>query len=315
LEIEVNHLTPEDQALLELAREGDGPSASDRAHVRSALSRRLGVAAGLAAASTITRASAMSKLVAGGTAAISAVPFAAKVVIAVAILGGVGAGGAAVYRARSAPSAAMRAPPSSVAPSTTLPPVKGPDGRSPPAGLPSSPSVLLDVQPRTVERSASSTSAGASPTRDAPARELAAPARPASAVASLAAPGPLGSAVDPQAVAPPRDATGSPPPALAATSGTIVQGDLDVETALIRAGMDALRAGDASRALMLFDEHERHFPHGVLAEERAVERILALCQLGRRADAAREGATFLEEHPASRLANHVRSSCAQNATR
>jgi hypothetical protein len=315
----VNNLTPEDQALLELAREGDGPSASDRDRIRSALNRRLGVAAGLAAATTITRASALTKLAAGATSAVSAVPLAAKVTIAVAILAGVGIGGAALHRTIGAPAAPERAVASAAAPST-MPRAERraerADGRMPPAGVPSSPSALLPAQPptRTVERGAPTTYAGAPAPQGAPAREVLPVGRASSAVATLTAPPPLESAPAAQAIPPPSGSTGSLPPALPATPGAVAESDLDVETALVRAGMEALRTGDAPRALLLFDEHARHFPNGVLAEERAVERILALCQLGRRTDAAGDAATFLRDHPASRLADQVRSSCAQSGS-
>ena len=50
------------------------------------------------------------------------------------------------------------------------------------------------------------------------------------------------------------------------------------------------------------------FPDGVLAPERAAERIVAQCQAGR-ADAA-AGSRFLASHPGTPLAARVKQACA-----
>ncbi len=52
------------------------------------------------------------------------------------------------------------------------------------------------------------------------------------------------------------------------------------ETSLLRDADQALRAGNAARALELLDEHAARYPHGVLAPERSAERVLARCKLG-----------------------------------
>ena len=77
----------------------------------------------------------------------------------------------------------------------------------------------------------------------------------------------------------------------------------------MRAGVAALHAGDAARALTLFDQHAREYPHGILAEERAAERIAALCALGREAEAREAGAAFLRDHRRSPLSARVRGLC------
>ena len=81
------------------------------------------------------------------------------------------------------------------------------------------------------------------------------------------------------------------------------------ETELIRAGLAALHAADPSRALALFDQHALAFPEGILADERDVERITALCALGRSAEARAAGASFLRRRPEAPLAGRVLSSC------
>jgi hypothetical protein len=59
----------------------------------------------------------------------------------------------------------------------------------------------------------------------------------------------------------------------------------DDDVSLVRAAYDALRAGDAARALATADEHARKHPRSALAPEREATRILALCALGRTAAA------------------------------
>ncbi len=113
----------------------------------------------------------------------------------------------------------------------------------------------------------------------------------------------------PVVMAPPPREQETPRPrvarAAAATAGSV--GD---ETRMIRDADAALRSGDAARALTLLDAHAHSYPNGVLAEERAVERIFALCKLGRDDDARREGHRFLDAHPESPLAGSVAASCA-----
>jgi hypothetical protein len=82
------------------------------------------------------------------------------------------------------------------------------------------------------------------------------------------------------------------------------------ETALMRRAHEALRAGDASRALSLLREHAVRFPSGILAEERSAELVSTLCQLGRKVEAEREAQRFLSQLPSSSLAPSVRASCA-----
>ncbi len=81
------------------------------------------------------------------------------------------------------------------------------------------------------------------------------------------------------------------------------------ETELIRAGLASLHGGDPVHALALFDRHAREFPGGVLADERDVERITALCDLGRSADARAAASSFLRRRATAPLAGRVLSSC------
>jgi hypothetical protein len=84
---------------------------------------------------------------------------------------------------------------------------------------------------------------------------------------------------------------------------------LESETSLLREADRELRSGQPAGALALLDEHASSFSNGALVEERTVERILALCALGRKSEAVSESARFLRERPRSLLADRVRASC------
>jgi hypothetical protein len=81
------------------------------------------------------------------------------------------------------------------------------------------------------------------------------------------------------------------------------------ETQLLASAQRALSAGAAAKALLLIDQHRARFPHGALAQERDAARVLALCALGRRADAQRERHAFLRSWPDSPLSARVRAGC------
>ncbi len=85
---------------------------------------------------------------------------------------------------------------------------------------------------------------------------------------------------------------------------------LEREARLLADARGALKGGDGSGALALLDEHARVFPHGWLANERAAERVVVLCSLGRRSEAIREGAAFLAGRPKNPLTRRVEMSCA-----
>lgn len=82
------------------------------------------------------------------------------------------------------------------------------------------------------------------------------------------------------------------------------------EAALLADARQAEQRGDDVRALERLDEHARTFPNGWLAADRAAERIIVLCNLGRREEASREAAVFLQSRPKSHLTHRVATSCA-----
>jgi hypothetical protein len=81
------------------------------------------------------------------------------------------------------------------------------------------------------------------------------------------------------------------------------------ETTLLRAAHDALVTREPARALETLDAYASRFPHGLLEEEHAGMRAIALCESGR-PDAGRSAAEgFFRDHPRSALAARVRQSC------
>jgi hypothetical protein len=142
---------------------------------------------------------------------------------------------------------------------------------------------------------------------------LAAPAP--SPAASVMEPPPAPWADASQAPAAPRpsvEVVASPPPAPRAHDARGRETDRSVaaEVAILRRVSDALRAGDAKGALAGVDEHARRFPSGALAEERDMERIVALCALGRRDDATRATLRFTRAYPSSSHDARIREACA-----
>ena len=71
-----------------------------------------------------------------------------------------------------------------------------------------------------------------------------------------------------------------------------------------------LSASEPGRALAALDELDARVPAAVLADEREVTRVLALCKTGDAATAATLAARVLERSPDSAYAVSLRESCA-----
>lgn len=84
---------------------------------------------------------------------------------------------------------------------------------------------------------------------------------------------------------------------------------LEEETRKLREAHGAMQSGDPQKALKLLDEQSSRFAEGQLADERAVARILALCKLGRDAEARAATAELLRTSPSSPLLSRVKSGC------
>jgi hypothetical protein len=86
--------------------------------------------------------------------------------------------------------------------------------------------------------------------------------------------------------------------------------NLGAETELLESAQRELAAGQGERALQLLEHHEQRFPSAALSEERTFARVIALCQLGRSADARAAAETFLRAAPRSPLVPRLLKSCA-----
>ena len=332
----MSDLTPEDRALLDLAREAHEPTAADRSRVRTALIAQLGVSTGLtaaAAASSSTAAAGIAGITSaagvataggaatvasGGGAAVAATStmfvLAAKVLTAVGIAGAVAGGGVAAHRALHAPQALMTVS------------AQIPSARNPLADLGAAPSARESVAPPAPSKATETevvTTAGNPPhpksaSASPPTRE-AYRTTPRWAEASPSFADPLSITASPvasQAPAAPAAPAGemAAPPVMsesevAVTSRPLSPTTLEAETRLVRAAVAALHEHDPARALVLLNEHARSYPSGALAEERAAARVNALCDLGQTDNAQAAAAAFLRDRPSSPLAARVRTAC------
>jgi hypothetical protein len=316
MENAMSNLTHEDRALLDLARDGHQPTDADRGRVRVALVARMGVGTGLAV-TTAAATSAASAGAAGATgtgaaiAGLSTTLTAMKVTAAVVMAGAIGGGGFAAYRgarlahtplivtsavsAQEQPAEAARftdrtalAPAPAPVSDLALVAAESPQRRSGPEPLPK------EDEGRNGLPVARSPETGAS----LPATLLAPPP-------SAAAP------LDVQNSTPaPEEASSVLPRLGQEVAAPLAPTTVEAETRLVRAGVTALHSGDSARALALFDEHARKYPRGILAEERAAERVVALCDLGRSVEARAAATEFLRDHPRSPASARVHASCA-----
>jgi len=113
-----------------------------------------------------------------------------------------------------------------------------------------------------------------------------------------AAPGPR----RPTRVRPHTRAAAAPPAAAPSPAARLGE-----ETTLIRDARQALRGGDAARALHLLEACRRQFPAGVLQQERERLTIEALVKAGRSAEASTRAAQFLRRYPDSPHAGDIRA--------
>lgn len=130
----------------------------------------------------------------------------------------------------------------------------------------------------------------------------------------------------PRAMPPPRDPPvikADPPPVIVAPiavtppsmppSTPPARSSLEDDANLLREAHRALAAGDVDRSLRLLDEHEKRFPSSALEPERSAERVFALCQAKRVAEARSSADAFLGRHGDGPLAARVRASCGKTA--
>jgi hypothetical protein len=304
-------LIDEGRALLALADAAHEPSEADRVRVRAALAARLGAAAGLGIAAGIGASAAKTAIAAAsagglagagattaGTVAVGST-LAVKLIGAIVLAATVAGSAAAIHHARRplATTHEAAARPTSTISATRHTPLAGmaepahssqglPDQRE--EARPAAPEAMTGVPQRRARRPARRTVTTPAPVEIA--RSFEAQSPPEIPAASFA--------VDPKV---PRQAASRPAPIAQRPMPAV-----DGEARLIGDGVSALRAGEPARALALFEAHARHYPRGVLAEERDFERALALAALGRHAQARFAADEFLRAHPTSPLATRLR---------
>lgn len=98
-----------------------------------------------------------------------------------------------------------------------------------------------------------------------------------------------------------------------ATPPKAMRPSLDSERALIDAINLALGRNDAAEALAQVREHASRFPKGTFAEDREALRVVALCRLGRAAEAERARKSFLSRWPSSMHTARVRAACSDDS--
>jgi hypothetical protein len=123
--------------------------------------------------------------------------------------------------------------------------------------------------------------------------------------AELAAESPSPAAASETALAAPPPETAPPAPIESPSSSSLQE-----EVRLVRSADAAVTAHEPARALALLHEHEQRFPQGVLASERNMLVVLALCAEGRDPEARALAERFKERSPNSPLLERLQRSCA-----
>ncbi|HEX6273935.1 MAG TPA: hypothetical protein VFZ53_12895, partial [Polyangiaceae bacterium] len=125
---------------------------------------------------------------------------------------------------------------------------------------------------------------------------------------------PVAARVSPSAaVAPEKSAAAPVTPAASHTTSPVASTgatSLAEETRLLQAAQRELARKNTAAALALLEEHATRYPHGALAQERSAARVLALCDLGRTAEAREAAEAFVRASPQSPLVPRLRGSCA-----
>lgn len=116
-------------------------------------------------------------------------------------------------------------------------------------------------------------------------------------------------AIEPEASVEPEIRTPTPRTRPTRPEAKPVGDGISEEVALLSEARSALGSGEAKRAIGVLARHKKRFPDGVLARERDVSWITALCVLGRVDEARTKADAFLRAHGGSPHAPKVRASC------
>lgn len=323
----MSDLSLRSRAIIDSARDADGPSAADKARVRGALFAQIGVAgaAGAAEAATpaaggsggpsstlnvIAESNGVSGLTTGAATSAGGLAGAtAKTLIGIAIVGSVGLGGyfmVASDQSETKPSiqaaavveSTLALPETSATPASPEAPEAAP---SPAPAVSPAPEVSAELEVSPV------------PEAPAPAPEVSRPVvpkKPARAATGARQP----RAVKAPPASPPK---AKPEPSVQNGSEQGDSGDdsssalasLRQEHRLIRGAKRALTKGNPALALQILTDHAEAFPSGQLVQERSALRLVALCKLGRHPSAERERANFQARWPKSPHNATIRGAC------
>lgn len=135
---------------------------------------------------------------------------------------------------------------------------------------------------------------------------IAQPVRPASSAMADAPTEPPIVAIEELAALAPEGLPGQPAGARSAEPRSSL---LAKEAALLLEARSALRSGAPETALSLLAGYESRFAGGVLLQEVLGSRILALCDLGRKAEALQAAKRFTSRWPSSPMAARLSTSC------
>lgn len=100
-----------------------------------------------------------------------------------------------------------------------------------------------------------------------------------------------------------------PPPPKPSAKPAPAPVDPSEEIRAVREAHAALKSGNGDAALRILEQQSKK--PGILAEERAAARVLALCAAGRAKEARAEAGRFLAIYPRSPQATRVSSACAE----
>lgn len=297
----MSELNDEGRSLFDAARAGYEPSAEDRKRVLNGVLVRAGVVVGVTSVSSASAAAGAPLAGVAGSSSIAGLAF--KAALWLAIGGSLGVGGYAISRVHSSRPSAVAASTQIRARSTGAIGPSGSAQGSPRAVVTSNSELLGPRQSAEVSRPNTSR-----PTRALSESSPLSPAFPASSRNhNGAAPRTTTFAGASAIVAFPSEAPSKPTQAPAPSASGLA---LSVEARALAEVQRALREGRNAQALRLVEEQRQQFARGELQPERDAAQIVALCAVGRVADARAAARNFLSNSPRSPFAARIRASCA-----
>ena len=88
-----------------------------------------------------------------------------------------------------------------------------------------------------------------------------------------------------------------------------VDATIAAEMALLKSAQQAIASGNHARGLEKVKQHAKSFPKSVLAEERELARVRALCGLGKQSAAEKAATSFRKRFSGSHLVKRLEQTC------